>query len=79
MIQTEEISNAVPILRVHVTFCSLPLTDKPKPTHPSTLVSPVPLASASKSKAQALFPEENPVMTGLVGGPPHGPPLYGVC
>lgn len=79
MIQTEGNGNAIPILRVHVTFCSLPLTDKLKPAHPSTLVSSGPLASASKGKAQALFPEENPVMTGLVGGLPHGLPLYGVC
>lgn len=57
----------------------LPHTGKLKPAHPSSPVSSGLLASTSKGKAQALFPEENPVMTGLVRGLPHSLPLYGVC
>lgn len=55
IIQTEGNCNAVPMLRVHVTFCSLPLTDKLKPAHPSTLVSSGPLANTSKGKDQDFF------------------------
>lgn len=58
---------------------SLPLTHKLNPEHPSTLVSPGPLASMSKGKALALFPEGSPIRTGLVSGLPNGLPLYGVC
>lgn len=55
-IQTQGNNNAVPILRIRVTFLTVPLTDLLNPAH-HTLISS---SQHFKGKTQALFPEKKP-------------------